>query len=101
MRSIKWVLTTLVVGCAVVLGALFSLQNAEPVALDLLLIQLSPRAMSIWLLLALGVGGLLGLMVSMAIILRFKTRLGKAERDRKRLQTEVDRLRRVGLSTSD
>ena len=101
MRSIKWVLTILVVGFAVVLGALFSLQNAEPVALDLLLIQLSPQAMSIWLLLALGAGGLLGLLVSMAIIVRYKTQLGKAERDRKRLQTEVDRLRKVGLSTSD
>ncbi len=101
MRWVKWVLTILIVGSAVVLGALFSLQNSEAVALDLLLIQLSPKALSIWLLLALGAGGLLGLLVSMAIILSYKARLGKAERDRKRLQTEVDRLRRVGLSSSD
>jgi putative membrane protein len=101
MRWVKWVLTILIVGSAVVLGALFSLQNSEPVALDLLLIQLSPKALSIWLLLALGAGGFLGLLVSMAIILSYKARLGKAERDRKRLKTEVDRLRRVGLSSSD
>lgn len=54
-------------------GALFSVQNASPVPMDLLVIQFSERSVAFWLLSAFALGGLGGVAVSMVAIMRLKS----------------------------
>jgi len=54
---------------AVALGGMFTVQNTEKVPLDLLVVQLPPQALAIWILLALAVGVLLGLLSSALLLM--------------------------------
>lgn len=82
-------------------GALFALQNTTLVPLDLLIIQLPERTLALWLLLALALGVLIGLMASSFVFVSLRARLIAARRQKDRLAVEVDRLRRVGLAQSE
>lgn len=64
----------------VVLGALFAVQNEARVPLDLLVVYLPERSVALWVLLAFAVGGITGLLTSLGIILRLRTRLMAANR---------------------
>lgn len=70
---------------AVALGGLFTVQNTEKVPLDLLVVQLPPQALAIWILLALAVGVLLGLLSSALLL------MGRGAEVR-RLRKQNDRL---------
>lgn len=74
-------------------GVLFALQNAEPVPLDVLVMTLPPRSLALWVLGALAIGGLSGVLLSSFAVLRLRTRLIAARRQIARAQTEIDRLR--------
>lgn len=74
-------------------GVLFALQNAEPVPLDVLVMTLPPRSLALWVLGALAIGGLSGVLLSSFAVLRLRTRLIAARRQVARAQTEIDRLR--------
>jgi len=54
---------------AVALGGMFTVQNTENVPLDLLVVQLPPQAVAIWILLALAAGVLLGLLSSALLLM--------------------------------
>jgi len=82
-------------------GALFSLQNSAPIALDLLVVQLPARPASVWLLGMLVIGALLGLLASSILALQQRTSLARQRREVSRLQTEVDKLRRAGVTNGD
>jgi len=82
-------------------GALFALQNTTAVALDLLLLQLPERTVSLWLLLALAIGVVLGLLSGSLLLLRQRARLGLLRRQNDRLTLEIDRLRKVGITDSE
>ena len=73
---------------AVALGGLFTVQNTEKVPLDLLVVQLPPQALAIWILLAMALGVFLGL-VSSALLL-----MGRGAEIR-RLRKQNDRLTAV------
>ncbi len=70
---------------AVALGGLFTVQNTEKVPLDLLVVQLPPQAIAIWILLAMAVGVSLGLL-SGALLL-----MGRGA-ELRRLRKQYDRL---------
>ena len=74
-------------------GVLFALQNADPVPLDVLVMTLPPRSLALWVLGALAIGGLSGVLLSSFAVLRLRTRLIAARRQIARAQTEIDRLR--------
>lgn len=101
MGVLKTVIGALLLVVTIALGALFALQNPQPVPLDLLFVQLPPRTLSLWLLLALAVGALLGLVAAAGLLLELRTRLAALRRERNRLATEVDRLRRVGITEGE
>lgn len=101
MGLLKTLLGLLMLVLTIALGALFSLQNPQPVPLDLLFIQLPPRTLSLWLLLALAVGIVLGLLAAGGLLLDLRTRLAAVRRERNRLATEVDGLRRVGITEGE
>jgi uncharacterized integral membrane protein len=82
-------------------GALFSLQNSAPIALDLLVVQLPARPASVWLLGMLVIGALLGLLASSILALQQRASLARQRREVSRLQTEVDKLRRAGVTNGD
>ncbi|MFK7829271.1 MAG: lipopolysaccharide assembly protein LapA domain-containing protein [Congregibacter sp.] len=78
-------------------GVLFALQNTDPVPLDVLFMTLPPRSVALWVLGALALGGLLGLLLSGFAILRLRARLMTANRQTRNAQAEADRLRATGL----
>ena len=101
MALLRVLLSLLVVGTAIVLGALFTLQNTDPVALDLLVVQFSERAVALWLLLFFATGSMVGLLGGVVVTLRQRARYVRLRRQHVKLELEVDRLRRFGLSESD
>lgn len=70
MRWIKRVLTVLILALVLAAGLLFSLQNATTVPVDLLVYQTAERPVSVWLLVAFTAGGVLGLIVGSAALVK-------------------------------
>ena len=90
----------LVVAMAAV-GVLFALQNEMPVPLDLLVVSFEPRSLALWLLIAFALGGLLGMLMSSALVLRTRTALASANRQLARTRAELDKLRTAGLKDGE
>lgn len=90
----------LVVAMAAV-GVLFALQNEMPVPLDLLVVSFEPRSLALWLLIAFALGGLLGMLMSSALVLRTRTALASANRQLVRSRAELDKLRTAGLKDGE
>ena len=98
MATLRLVLSVIILVAFVVGGALFAIQNTTPVPLDLLFIQFEPRTLSLWLLLALAAGCLLGLLTASFLMISLRAKLAVLRREKNRLATEVDRLRRLGAA---
>jgi len=60
MRWIRRVLVVVVLLLVLIFGLLFSLQNAQSVPLDLLVLQLQARPIAVWLLATFAFGGVAG-----------------------------------------
>lgn len=101
MNWLRNLLTVLMLLAMLAAGVLFALQNREPVALDLLLYNFPPRSLALWVLAALGLGGLLGLLASSVIILRLRAALAMAHRRLEKSRLELDRLRLAGIKESE
>ena len=82
-------------------GVLFALQNEMPVPLDLLIVSFEPRSLALWLLIAFALGGLLGMLMSSALVLRTRTALASANRQLARSRAELDKLRTAGLKDGE
>ncbi|MDP4650537.1 MAG: lipopolysaccharide assembly protein LapA domain-containing protein [Haliea sp.] len=91
----------LVLFAMVAAGVLFALQNHTPVGLDLLVVDLAPRSLALWVLVTLALGGLLGLLASSLIILRLRGSLALARRKLDKSKLELDRLRLAGLKDGE
>ena len=83
------------------IGALLAIQNPQVVPLDLLFITLPPRSIALWIFAALGIGAVMGIIVSGLLTFRLKAHLGRTRRKLKETQLEVDQLRRSGLTSSE
>lgn len=70
MQWLRKGLAVILVIAAVAIGALFSLQNTQSVPLDLIVLQLPPQPIAIWILLALAAGVLIGLSTGAWLALR-------------------------------
>ena len=75
---------------AVTVGALFSLQNTQPVPLDLMVFQLAPQPVAIWVLLALALGVMVGLLASAWLSLRRAATIRQLRKQRDRLLAEAE-----------
>lgn len=75
MRFFKRLVVFLVLVLVLIFGMLFAVQNTATVPLDLLLVQFSEQRISVWLLLAFTLGGVLGVLVSSMAIIRLKSQL--------------------------
>lgn len=101
MNLLSKLLTFVLVLAALGVGALFALQNEMPVPLDLLVYTFEPRSLALWILAALAIGGLLGMIASSAILLRLRASLGSTRRQLVKVQAELDRLRNPPLASGD
>jgi putative membrane protein len=81
------------------LGLLFALQNPDPVPLDILVVQLPPRSLALWVLGALALGGVLGVAFSSFAVLRLRASLIAARRQVVNARAELDRVRSRDLAS--
>jgi len=93
MKFLRKFFTIVIVLAMVGAGVLFALQNETAVPLDLLVYTFEPRSLALWLLGALALGGLAGLLVSSLIMLRLRAALNAARRQLARARVEVENLR--------
>ena len=101
MNWLRFVVLAILTSAMSLLGALLAIQNPQVVPLDLLFITFRPRSIALWILFALVVGALLGMVLSGLLALRLKARLVRTRRKLEATQLEVDQLRRSGLISSD
>ena len=80
MRFFRNLLTFVVLCGVLAVGMLFAVQNTVTVPLDLLFIQLSARSVSLWVLLAFAVGGIVGMLTSLGLVVRLRASLMQANR---------------------
>ena len=89
MKLLRNLLTVLVVLVTLVVGVLFALQNNVPVALDLLVYTFEPKSLALWILIAFAIGGVLGMVVSSAILVRTRASLVSCRRQLDRARAEA------------
>ena len=90
----KWLgqgLTLLLAIAAVTVGALFLLQNTHPVPLDLMGFQLAPQPVAIWVLLALALGVMVGLLAGAWLSLRREATIRQLRKERDRLLAAAEK----------
>jgi putative membrane protein len=90
MQQFRRIITVVVVLAAVFVGVLFALQNREPVALDLLVYTFAPRSLALWVLIAFALGGVAGIAVSSAILLRGRAALASCRRQLAKARKELE-----------
>ncbi len=89
MHIFRNILFFLIALAMLAIGALFAVQNEAAVPLDLLVIYLPERSVALWVLLALALGGVLGMLTSLTIILRLRASLAVARRRLARQQADT------------
>ena len=101
MKWFRFLLGAILAILMLLIGALLAVQNSDEVPLDLIFIVFPPRSVALWVLIALGLGAVLGMLVSGLLTLRLRTRLLKVRRELSEAQIEVNQLRRTGLITDE
>jgi uncharacterized membrane protein YciS (DUF1049 family) len=101
MKFLYKLLTLAIVLATLGIAVLFALQNKEPVALDMLIYSFAPRSLALWVLSAFALGGICGMLVSSAIMLRQRATMAGNKRQLGKAQAELDRLRTAGLTSSE
>ena len=99
MRLIKRLMIAVLLLLVLAFGVLFSVQNTATAPLDLLLIQLSERSVTLWVFSAFALGGVLGMLVSMLALVRLKSALLMMQRKLKKSELELGKLRTSDLRT--
>lgn len=100
MRPMKRLLVLILLVCVLLFGVLFSIQNTDTVALDLLLIQLPEQRVALWVLLAFALGGIVGVLVSAVAILALKSQNLLLQRKLQKRQKELASLRTSEFSVT-
>lgn len=101
MKLLRTLVTLVIVLATLAVGVLFALQNKAPVPLDLLVYTFDPRSLALWILLALALGGIMGMLFSSAIVLRLRASLRSSKRKLSKATAELDSLRTVGLKDGE
>ncbi len=91
MKFIKTLLIALLALLALVIGILFSSRNSAPVAVDMLIIQLPPMSIAVWILVSFTLGA-----VASAVAYSFVNQGQK--RTNKRLLRQVNEMQSQGAA---
>ncbi|GHD26519.1 lipopolysaccharide assembly protein LapA domain-containing protein [Halioglobus pacificus] len=101
MKAVRTLITTAIVVAMLALGVLFALANDGIVALDVLIYRFESGSLALWVLLALALGGVLGLLASSVMMLRLRARNASLTRKLTRVKTELEKLRTAGLTDGE
>ncbi|MGC3872841.1 LapA family protein [Halomonas sp. GXIMD04776] len=93
MRWLKGLLLAIILLVVLLLGILFAVNNQQALPLNLIWMELPPASLSLWLLVALAIGVLLGMLAMSGVYLRLRTLLTRAQRHNQQQRKELDRLR--------
>jgi lipopolysaccharide assembly protein A len=93
MKLLRKLLTIFVVVATLVAGVLFALQNKTPIPLDILVYTFEPQSLALWVLFAFALGGVLGMVVSAAILVRTSVSLASCRRQLESTMVELSKLR--------
>jgi putative membrane protein len=91
MKIIKRLLTALLLLALVACAVVFALSNPATVEVDFLAFKLTASA-AIWIVGALVVGGLLGLLAGTGVFFRLKTTQVRSSRKIKRYEQEISKI---------
>lgn len=100
MRWIKGAILGLLCLLFLFVGVMFTINNTQMVAVDLVLIKLPEASLSLWLVATFILGGLLGMAISVVSVLLLRTRLRAERRRVSNAQKELDQLRTAGLKNA-
>ena len=98
MRSLRQTLLLVVALTAALLGGLFSLQNTQPIPIDLLFIRLPEQPLAIWILLAFFFGVLLGIGAGSVVSIRKLAQIRSLRKERDQLLTSMNKKTKVDPS---
>ncbi|ALM52838.1 LapA family protein [Halomonas huangheensis] len=93
MRWLKGLIMAIILLVVLLIGILFATNNQQTVPLDLIWMQLPEASLSVWLLSALAIGVILGMLAMSGVYLRLRTTLTRAQRHNQQQRKELDRLR--------
>ena len=93
MKLLRRLFTLLVLAAMIGVGILFALQNKMPVPLDVLVYTFEPQSLALWVLGAFALGGIAGMLVSSALLLRLRTSLGSSKRQLQKTRLELAQVR--------
>lgn len=93
MRWLKGLLMAIILLVVLLLGILFAVNNQQALPLNLIWVELPPASLSLWLLIALTCGVILGMLAMSGVYLRLRTLLTRAQRHNQQQRKELDRLR--------
>ncbi|GAA5169435.1 MULTISPECIES: lipopolysaccharide assembly protein LapA domain-containing protein [Halomonadaceae] len=93
MRWLKGLLLAIILLVVLLLGILFAVNNQQALPLNLIWVELPPASLSLWLLIALALGVILGMLAMTGVYLRLRTLLTRAQRHNQQQRKELDRLR--------
>ncbi|MCG7598911.1 LapA family protein [Halomonas sp. McH1-25] len=93
MRWLKGLLLAVILLVVLLLGILFAVNNQQALPLNLIWAELPPASLSLWLLIALACGVVLGMLAMTGVYLRLRTLLTRAQRHNQQQRKELDRLR--------
>ncbi|SFF93174.1 putative membrane protein [Neptunomonas qingdaonensis] len=97
MRFLKLIIVFLLSVVILVVGIMFTIHNTEKVSIDLVFITLPEASLSLWLIAAFVLGGLLGFMLSTVAVVALKARLMGSQRKINATSKELDQLRTASL----
>ena len=81
------------------IGLFFAIRNGNVISLDLVLWQAPELSVALYMIIAFGLGVILALLSSGALLLRLEGKLRKQNKQIIKQQTELDNLRKANLST--
>ncbi|XKH59256.1 LapA family protein [Halomonas sediminis] len=93
MRWIKGLFLAVILLVVILTGILFAVNNQQTIGLNLIWVELPPVSLSVWLLAALAVGVVLGMLAMLGVYVRLRALLARAERQNKQQRKELDSLR--------
>ncbi|CAM4024299.1 LapA family protein [Vreelandella rituensis] len=93
MRWIKGLILAVILLLVILTGILFAVNNQQTIGLNLIWVELPPVSLSVWLLAALAVGVVLGMLAMLGVYVRLRALLSRAERQNKQQRKELDSLR--------
>ena len=90
MKFLRNMLFFVLLGAVLMLGVWFAMENPAAVPLDLLVVQLSARSIALWVLLAFAIGGIVGMCINIALVVRLKAALMLSNRRLEEARQEAE-----------